>query len=338
MVDVTWIGILSQHALNMQKTLDSQGYQYFDRILANNTIGTKLIAMPWFADAGLLYNRTDLLDKYEYTHPPSTWAELEEMAKTIQDGERASNPNFWGYVWQGAPYEGLTCDALEWQAGNGGGTILDEDGKVMVNNPQTIAAMDRAKGWVGTITPPGVVDFDEEEARFIWQAGNAAFMRSWLYPYALGQADDSPIKDKFDISIVPKGDDEHAHRASTLAGWQILTSRYSRAREASLEFVKYFTSRELQKSYAIELGRLPTITNLYDDPEVLSANPHFGRLHDLFFENAVARPSTGTASLYDEVSTLYFTAVNQILSGQSDAETAVAGLESALNDLLPTSP
>ena len=71
---------------------------------------------------------------------------MERMAARIQTGERAAgNKNFWGFVWQGAAYEGLTCNALEWQASYGGGNIIEGDGVVSVNNPKTIAAITMAK-------------------------------------------------------------------------------------------------------------------------------------------------------------------------------------------------
>jgi len=334
MIDVIWPGILASHAVDLAPTLQSQGYPYFDRIVKNNTVNGVLVGIPWFTDAGLLYYRKDLQDKYKISGPPATWNDLATSAKTIQDGERAANPDFQGFVWQGKAYEGLTCDALEWQVSNGGGTIIDESGKVTVNNPQAIAAFERAKGWVNTISPAGVTTYQEEEARGVWQGGNAAYMRNWPYAYSLGQASDSVIKDTFDVSLIPKGDGDGATNADCLGGWQMMVSKYSKSQDAAIEFTKYLTSKEVQKSLAIEQSRLPTVPDVYDDQDVLAANPFFGSLKDVFLGGAVARPSTVSADLYNDVSTAYFTAVSQIISGQAEAATAVKDLEGKLNDIM----
>src|SRR5438552_1879934 len=83
----------------------------------------KLLAMPWFTDAGLLYYRKDLLEKYG-EKVPATWEEMSATAQKIQDGERkAGNKEMQGYVFQGKSYEGLTCDALEWVSSYKGGSI-----------------------------------------------------------------------------------------------------------------------------------------------------------------------------------------------------------------------
>ncbi|MEZ4729369.1 MAG: extracellular solute-binding protein [Caldilineaceae bacterium] len=193
MIDVIWPGILAEHLIDLAPYVENPD-AYFQRIMQNNTVDGALVGIPWFTDAGLLYYRTDLLEKYGYSAPPATWAELEEMATTIQEGERASNPDFWGFVWQGNAYEGLTCDALEWQVSNGGGEIVEADGTISINNEYAAAAFDRAAGWVNTISPPGVVGYQEEDARGVWQAGNAAFMRNWPYAYSLGNAEDSVIR------------------------------------------------------------------------------------------------------------------------------------------------
>jgi trehalose/maltose transport system substrate-binding protein len=333
-IDVIWPGIMAEFAEDLNPAFPNAKTEHFPAIVENNTVNGALVGIPWFTDAGLLYYRKDLLEKYNISAPPTTWAELETQAKTIQDGERAAgNPDFWGFVWQGKAYEGLTCDALEWQVSNGGGSIVEPDGTISINNEQAAAAFDRAKGWIGTISPEGVTGYQEEEARGVWQAGNSAFMRNWPYAYALGQADPN-LKDKFDVMPLPKGDGPNARNADTLGGWQLMVNKNSANKDAAIEFVKYLVSPEVQKSHSIEFANLPTLPALYDDPDILKVNPYYGPLKDVFSGGAVARPSTVTADLYNDVSTAYFTAVNQILTGQKDSKTALADLEGELQSIL----
>ncbi|HLU82698.1 MAG TPA: extracellular solute-binding protein, partial [Trueperaceae bacterium] len=143
-IDVIWPGDLAEHFVDLYEygardVVD----EHFPAIVANNTVDGKLIAIPWFTDAGLLYYRTDLLEKYGFAGPPATWAELTSMAQTIQEGERADgNQDFWGYVWQGNSYEGLTCDAIEWVYSSNGGTIISPEGVITINNPAAVAAVE----------------------------------------------------------------------------------------------------------------------------------------------------------------------------------------------------
>ncbi|MRT18674.1 ABC transporter substrate-binding protein, partial [Vitellibacter sp. q18] len=93
-------------------------------------------------------------------------------------------------------YEGLTCNATEWVASFNGGTVVDEKGKITINNPQAAKALSTAAGWIGTISPQGVTNYAEEESRGVFQSGNAVFMRNWPYAWSLAQAEDSAIKGK----------------------------------------------------------------------------------------------------------------------------------------------
>ncbi len=334
-IDVIWPGILAEHLVDLKPYLGDNIKNYFDRIIQNNTVDGKLVGIPWFTDAGVMYYRTDLLKKYGYDNPPKTWKELDDMATKIQDGERkAGNPDFWGYVWQGSAYEGLTCDALEWQVSNGGGNIVEPDGKITINNPQAAAAFDMAHSWVNRISPPGVISYQEEDARGVWQAGNAAFMRNWPYAYSLGNAADSAIKDKFAVEPVPAGDGPGARNADTLGGWQMAVSKYSKHVDEAAKVAVCLTSPEAQKIRATQGSMLPTIGNLYKDADVLKANPFFGQLFDVFNGGAVARPSTVTGDKYNQVSTIYFTEVSKVLSGQQKGQDAVQSIEKQLKDLL----
>mgnify|MGYP003397670203 FL=1 len=158
MIDVIWPGIVAPHALDLKPYLtEAELKEFFPRIVQNNTIRGKLTSLPFFTDAGILYYRKDLLEKYGYTSPPRTWNELEQMAERVMEGERrAGNRDFWGFVFQGKPYEGLTCDALEWIYSHGGGRIVEPDGTISVNNGRAALALNRAHGWVGRIAPQGV--------------------------------------------------------------------------------------------------------------------------------------------------------------------------------------
>ncbi len=215
-VDVIWAGIIAEHTVDFKDymTADEIG-QYFPSMIDGQTINGHLVALPWFTDAAGLYYRTDLLQKYNLT-VPKTWDDLQTAAKTIQDGEQAAgNKDFYGYVWQGNDYEGLTCDAHEWLVSETGNTFVTPDGKVNVNNQPFIDFLNRAQSWVGGISPQAVTTYQEEDSRAVWQAGNAAFMRNWPYAYGLGNASDSVIKDKFDFVPLPSGD----VRAASLPRW-----------------------------------------------------------------------------------------------------------------------
>jgi trehalose/maltose transport system substrate-binding protein len=179
-LDVIWPGILGDQLLDLKPYVPSQEIaEQFPDLIANFTVNGRLVALPFNLNIGVLFCRTDLLRKYGYRTPPKTWEELEIEASRIQAGERAGGQkNFWGFVWQGAPSEGLTANALEWQVSEGGGSII-ENHAVTVNNPQTIRAWKRAARWPGSISPYSVVAYKEWDAFNLWEGGQAAFMRNW---------------------------------------------------------------------------------------------------------------------------------------------------------------
>jgi trehalose/maltose transport system substrate-binding protein len=243
------------------------------------------------------------------------------------DGERKDGKSdFYGFVFQGKSSETVTCDAIEWVYSYGGGTIIEPDKKVSINNPNAIKALEEAKSWVGTIAPSGVVTYDEEPSRNVWQSGNSAFMRNWPYAYALGQDPKSPISGKFDVTILPKGPGADGKNAACLGGWQLMVSTYSKNADAAADLVKYLSSAEIQKRRAIELSMLPTRPALYTDSEILAKNGWFKNMTEVL-QNAVARPSTVTGADYNQISTAFFQNVNQVLSGTESAQDAVKNIE-----------
>jgi trehalose/maltose transport system substrate-binding protein len=281
-------------------------------LIASQTVGGKLVALPYFTDAPALYYRKDMLDKYRQPLPRSL-DEMAAIAETVMDGERAAgNADMWGYMFQAAPYEGLTSNGLEWIAANGGGQIIERDGTISVDNVRSILAVEEAETWVGTITPPEVIEFREEETRAVWLAGNAVFARDGFAAYALSEAADSKVRGKFAVMPPPRGPNGW-QGAATLGGWAVAVSRYSDHRDEAIALAKFLASPETQKTYeAIALGHLPTITALYDDAEVLAAHPATA-LWKPILALGVLRPADQAGEAYPRISQAFWEAMQHSL-------------------------
>jgi trehalose/maltose transport system substrate-binding protein len=328
MMDVVWPGAFAPYLVDLKKPLGKLAKQHAQGIVANDTVGGKLIAMPWFGDFGILYYRTDLLKKYGYKAPPKTWGDLGKMATKIQAGERQTNANFSGFVYQGNSYEGLTCDALEWVASAGGGHFVD-NGKASINNTKAANILNQFRSWVGTISPRGVTTYGEEEARIPFTNGNAAFMRNWPYAYSSGQAAGSKIKGKFSVTVLPHA--PGAKSVGTVGGWQLGVSKYSKHKPAAIEFVRYMTSPAVERFNAITNSNVPTIPSVAKDKAVVKTNPYLKP--EIASVARVTRPAKYLKAHYNEGSKIIYQGINQILNGQ-DAKSVLPGIQSRLNRLL----
>ena len=108
-----------------------------------------------------------------------------------------------------------------------------------------------------------------------------------------------------------------------------MLSAYSKNKDAAAKLIKYMVSSKTQKDHAIKLSQLPTLPALYEDKDVLAAQPWFARLLPVF-QNAVARPSTVTGPNYNKVSTTFFQTTNKILNGQVSVDEGVESMESKI--------
>ncbi|TPI65548.1 ABC transporter substrate-binding protein [Mesorhizobium sp. B3-1-3] len=328
--DVIWAPQLASQLLDLTEATRDVVGEHFPSIVKSQTVNGRLVALPIFTDAPALYYRKDLLDKYG-AKVPTTWKELADTAKLVMNKERAAgNKDIWGFVFQGNAYEGLTCNALEWVMSNGGGGIIEPDGTISIDNPKAAAALDMVKGWIGTIAPPGVLAYQEEETRGVWQTGNAVFMRNWPYAYALGNSENSPIKGKFDVAPLPAG--EGGRPVATLGGWNLAVSRYSKHPGEAIELVKFIASREMQKYRTLKTSNLPTIPALYDDPDIARQQPIVPRWKPIFLD-ARPRPSATARIKYNEASSQFWTAVHDTISGQGTAADNLADLAARLTRL-----
>jgi trehalose/maltose transport system substrate-binding protein len=318
-LDIVWPGILARHLLDLAPLVPpEERAAHVPALIANNTVDGRLVALPWFAHAGVLYYRADLLARHGRPVPES-WDALEATARDIQAAEGGG---LLGHVFQGRAYEGLTVNALEWLHAEGAGRIVEPDGRVSIATPEAAAVLRRAAGWVGGISPRGVLNHAEEDARGIFQSGRAVFMRNWPYAWPLLQAEGSAVAGRVGVAPLPAG-------SAVLGGEQLAVSRHSRNPEAAISLVRHLTGAAEQRRRALEAGLPPTRPALYAEPALRRANPLFPLMAETL-GRAVARPSAVTGNRYNQVSAEFWNAVHNALSGRMEAEVALARLDRIL--------
>src|SRR5215831_5093604 len=323
-IDVIWPGILADYLIDLSPHFATELSSQDSQLVSSYTVHSKVVAVPYRTHAGVLAFRSDLLRQYGYSHPPETWDELETMAARIQAGERAKGrKDFWGYIWQGAATEGLTCNALEWQAAEGGGRIIEDDETISVNNPAAIRAWQRAASWIGRISPPGVVAYRETDSLNVWNSGNAAFMRSWEWGYRLTHPHESPVRGSTGYTSMPGGS---GGRAGTLGGYGLAVSRSSTHSREAVALIRFLIGRELRSKADPPDPQPAAEPQLYDLPQILQA---YAPSHQLSQQSSrlVSRPSNVTGDAYDGVTRAYFQAVHSVLTGESSAYMAASTLE-----------
>jgi trehalose/maltose transport system substrate-binding protein len=328
MIDVVWPGAFAPYLVNLKPKLGKQSKLHIKSIVQNDTIGGKLVAMPWFGDYGILYYRTDLLKKYGYKAPPTTWSQLFTMARKIQTGEQKTNSSFYGFVFQGNAYEGLTCNALEWIASAGGGSIIS-GGKATINNAKARTILDAMRAQIGKTTPRGVTSYQEDQTEHAFDDGNAAFARNWPYQYGIGATAGSKVKGKFSVTVLPHG--SSGKSVGTVGGWQLAVSKYSKHKDAAIEFVRYMTSPAVEKFDALTNSNVPTIVSVAKDKAVRAKNPYLKP--SIASVPRVTRPAKFLKTHYNEASKVIYQGINQILNG-TPAKNVLPGMQSKLNQII----
>lgn len=321
-IDLIWPPIIEDDLIDLQPYAAAEIPQIEPSLLSGYRVNGKLVALPYTVNVGALEYRTDLLREYGYQHPPKTWSELEKMASRIQAGERAKgNKDFWGYVWQGAPSEALTCNALEWQAAEGGGRIVESDQTISVNNPAAIRGWQRAKHWIGWISPPGVVEYRERDSMSVFDSGRAAFDRIWLGTTVARSGQSRQLYWRGSLPKMSTGfTSMPGASAGVLGGSGLSVSRYTIHRQEAIKLVQFLTRAQIQSGIPAGLAQQP---ELYDPP-VISEGP------DQHVAGVVIRPSSEVGRRYEQVTKAYIAAVHSVLTGQNNAENAAAGLEKEL--------
>jgi multiple sugar transport system substrate-binding protein len=260
-----WISDLSD------RFTESQRKEFLPGSVEAITYEGKTFGMPWFTDTGLLYYRKDLLQESGFDGPPKTWDELKQMTLKVREDAGLK----YGFVFQGAAYEGGVCDGMEF-IWTHGGEVLDPDDptRVLVDSPEAIAGLATERSMITEgISPEGVTVYKEDESAGAFLNGDAVFLRNWPYVYALVGTSEYPKLDpeQVGVSELPSADGEPGN--GTVGDQPLYISSTATDPDAAWKFIQFLSAPEQQKIRAVEGAYLPTRTALYSDQEIQEKVP-----------------------------------------------------------------
>ncbi|HYY81193.1 MAG TPA: ABC transporter substrate-binding protein [Actinomycetes bacterium] len=316
-VDVIWTAEFAAKGwlqpLKDQFQVDTSAF--FPAPLKTATYNNTLYALPYASDGGLLFYRKDLVPT-----PPKTWDEMMGMCSI------AKKNNMDCYAGQFSKYEGLTCNATE-AINTDGGKVVGDDGKTpTVNSPEAAKGLGRlADAYKSGNIPKQAITYTEEPSRQSFEAGKLLFLRNWPYVYSLASTDgSSKVKGKFGVAPLPG--DNGKPGASTLGGHDAAISAYSGHKATAFDFIKFWTSEDTGRYFALQGSLAPVLTKLYDDPALIKKLPYLPTLKQSV-QNAVPRP---VSPFYPAVTRAIEDNSYAAIKGDKPVQQALTDMENAI--------
>jgi len=207
--------------------------------------------------------------------------------------------------------------------------IAIDNGKATINNAKARTILDAMRAQIGKTTPRGVTSYQEDQTEHAFDNGDAAFARNWPYQYGIGAGATSKVKGKFSVTVLPHG--SSGKSVGTVGGWQLAVSKYSKHKDAAIEFVRYMTSPAVEKFDALTNSNVPTIVSVAKDKAVRAKNPYLKP--SIASVPRVTRPAKFLKTHYNEASKVIYQGINQILNG-TPAKSVLPGMQAKLNQII----
>lgn len=315
--DVIWPAQFGQAGLALPLS-DHLPKSFFNRFAPGLVRGAsyagKVYGAPFFMDAGFLYYRKDLLTKAGLP-VPKTWQQLVSESKTLV----ARHLVKYGYVWEGASYEGLTCDLMEFLADNRAQVLNAAGNKVLLSSPEAVKAVAFMRSLITSgVSPAAVTTYQEPDAMNAFDAGDAAFLRNWDYAWSNSQTKGTKVVGKVGVEPMPNFSGRPWPGYSTIGGWNLYVNPHTRHLKATLTFVRWMTGTAGQTILAKDYSEIPTNYAIQKNAAVRRKNPVLSIVSKV---RLVARPS-GTP-IYPQISQALYQNVNAALTGQVSPTAAI---------------
>ncbi len=306
-IDSPWVPEFGRAgwALPLNNRIPSLSRNYSENGLDTFSYDGSILGVPFWGSVSGLYYRTDLLEEYGF-EPPQTYDDLIRIADEITE----DRSELTAFTWPGANEESLVMVFSDFLHGFGG-SYVDSDGAFAFDSEEAVEALSFMKRLIDEgYTPEQTTSWRGEESRRRFVEGNAIF--TWHNSDLVIWLDDperSEIVGNWDFITPPAQPDGEA--VSISGGFAFGLNPHSDNPDAAEAVLEVIASMPVQKGFAMAWGPVQYYNGLYEQEEVLEANPNADRITDVV-ENSISRPPSTD---YTELSSILQEEIHTALTG-----------------------
>jgi ABC-type glycerol-3-phosphate transport system substrate-binding protein len=262
-MDIAWVPVIADAGLLLDITDHARRVAslYQPGPLQAGQFQGKNYAMPWYTNNVALYVNNRMLAAAGQRAAPTTWQEFQVAAIAMTNRERGTT----GLSLAAGPTGIFQVYSFIWQ---NGGELIDTSGRVRLNEPAAIEAIEFASGlYTRHRAIPDTVltanSWDEVNAPFLQERAGMLISGDW----ALGAITRNAPNLDFSVHPLPKG----KRAATVIGGYNVAVNANTRARAASLQLVEWLTgprSTEVMARYERIAGTMAAVA-----PEVVARLP-----------------------------------------------------------------
>jgi multiple sugar transport system substrate-binding protein len=286
------------------------------KVLDAGTYEGKTYGLPVAVSARLLFYRTDLFEKAG-VQPPKTWDELKKAAVATTEA-----PKVYGL---GVPASGIEVDTFfNYFLYNNGGDILDDKGKSMLSNPESVEALEYLTDLVKAGgSEPKPTGFTREQIIENFKAGQLSMYPTGPWLNAMIKADNPSLK----YSAVPFPTNNGKPQQTVSVTDSLGVSASTKHQEEAWKFIEFMYQPKYRQAFDEGEGMLPELTavaesDYYQTPDY---KPFIDALDTAKFQPQHPK--------FEQIQQIETVAVQKALSGQATPKQALDEATAQINAL-----
>ncbi|MCC5895677.1 MAG: ABC transporter substrate-binding protein [Alkalibacterium sp.] len=324
----------ANQATNLQSFIDEEDISdsFYPQLWETVIFEDEAYAVPFNTDTQVLFYNIDAFEEagLDPDSPPQTWEELEEVARTLDQGSE----NDWEQI---GFYPRWNIGPDVWALNADGGTSwFDEEGNVTIHTPEKVDALEWLLDWQDYYGRETVTQYEAEFGSGVadpFISGLVA-MRGQNINYYTNLRENAPEDFRFNVAPLPERE-EGSGNWSWGGGFVLEIPENTSHPEESYEFIRHLTSTEVQEQFGMNsfdiMANVEANENLAEHAE-LDETGHM--IYEMAHQNLEQTVITPVPLHAPDYHSLINTQIDAAFLGEKTAEEALEDAQNSVENLV----